>query len=103
MGCSSSDVSDYVAMMCSNYRDIKSYRNHKNFEELYKRRKFQTRTIHDSFIFSKDPTIRKIYKIDEKFYIPKNFELCLKIFEENDRLVPPLQAKFNELRKKTKF
>ena len=69
--------------------------------EISKKIKLKTRNFSDCAPFSKDPTIRNCSLLYNRIYISKDFDLYLKIYEENDRLVPILKKKLSELNLKT--
>lgn len=100
MGCSSSEVGDYIGLMCSPYGSIEAYRAGKMREKVKEKIKLETRGLSTSTIFTKDPTIKNCSQLSSRLEVPKNFDLYIKIFEENDRLVPIFKKKLDELRSK---
>lgn len=80
MGCSAYDVENYIKGMCIP-------------GDIYKDLKFKpTHPLYRAKPFSSDPTIR-LCDFNEK-----NNSLYSQILQENDRLVPLLKAKLDELR-----
>ena len=96
MGCTSSDFTDYMGMMCSPYGTIEAYRAAKLRKDLEDKIKLlPSRGVSMSLVFSKDPTFHDI-----NFNEPTNIDLRFKILQENERLVPLLKAKLDQLRRK---
>lgn len=91
MGCSSCSELLNIIEVVSGIQDSK----------LSKRIKLKTRPLPDSITFTQDRTIRKISLLKNRLNISKNFDLYVKIFEENDRLVALLKKKISELSLKT--
>ena len=102
MGCSASDVGDYIGMMFSPYGNIEAYRNSKIMDKVKEKIKIKTRSLEKSLRYAKDPTIKKCILLSSRLHVPKNFNLYMKIFEENDRFVPLLKKKMDELRARQK-
>ena len=95
MGCSSfSEVTDACwafCLPCAIEAQISAY------NKILSIFKIKTRKFSSSLMFSSDPTIRSCSLLENNINIKKNLDLYSKIREENDRLVPLLKAKLDEL------
>ena len=95
MGCSALPCLEDYAYLCSIYSTPEAYKAAKMQEEMNKKIKLKIGSFTNAQVFAKDPTLRDFpYNASNK----QNIELYMKIREENDRLVPLLKAKLDELR-----
>ena len=97
MGCSALPCLEDYAYLCSIYGTPEAYKAAKIREEIGKKITLKTASFSNAQVYSKEPTIRDFPNDTDN---QKNIELYVKILEENQRLVPLLKAKLDELRTK---